>query len=61
MNKVFQNDLENSIEINPETWKNRPLYEKFLEKLFSFIMKTVAVPTIQDGPTIARIAYCLLV
>jgi cardiolipin synthase len=39
MNEVFQNDLENSIEINAEKWKERPLYEKLLEKLFYLIMR----------------------
>ena len=39
MTEVFQNDLQDSIEINAGKWQNRPLYEKFLEKLFSFIMK----------------------
>ena len=39
MTEVFQNDMKGSVEVNAETWQNRPLYEKFLEKLFSFIMK----------------------
>ena len=39
MTEVFKDDLKNSVEINAETWQNRPLYEKFLEKLFSSIMK----------------------
>ena len=39
MMEVFQNDLKNSVEVKAETWQYRPLYEKFLEKLCSFIMK----------------------
>jgi cardiolipin synthase len=39
MIEVFQNDLKNSFKIDIETWVKRPLYEKFLEKLFSLIMK----------------------
>jgi len=39
MMEVFQSDLKDSIEIDAVTWQNRPLYEKFLEKLCSFIMK----------------------
>ena len=39
MTEVFQIDLQDSIEINAGKWQDRPLYEKFLEKLFSFIMK----------------------
>ena len=39
MMEVFQSDMKDSIEVDAVTWQNRPLYEKFLEKLCSFIMK----------------------
>jgi cardiolipin synthase len=36
---AFQDDLRNSIKIDLETWAHRPLYQKFLEKFFSAIIK----------------------
>jgi cardiolipin synthase len=39
MIEVFYKDLENSVEIDTQTWRNRPFYQKFLEKFFFAIMK----------------------
>jgi cardiolipin synthase len=36
---AFQNDLQNSLKIDFETWAKRSLYQKFLEKFFAVIMK----------------------
>lgn len=41
MTEVFQKDLLESEAIEAEKWSNRPLYEKFLEKVFAFIMKKI--------------------
>ncbi|MBI5739908.1 MAG: hypothetical protein HZA16_04225 [Nitrospirae bacterium] len=39
MTGVFSNDLRNSIKIDADKWAKRSLYQKFLEKLFSVIMR----------------------
>ena len=39
MNKIFEEDLRNSIEINLEEWKKRPLKEKLKEYFFSFFRR----------------------
>jgi hypothetical protein len=39
MERVFQKDLENSQQIDPKTWKDRPASERFMEfvsGLFSY-------------------------
>lgn len=33
MTKIFYQDLEDAIQINPEEWEKRPLYKQFPEKL----------------------------
>jgi cardiolipin synthase len=39
MMEVFYKDLENSVKIDPQTWRNRPFYQKFLEKFFFAIVR----------------------
>jgi len=39
MIEAFQNDLRNSIKIDAVKWTKRSLYQKFLEKFFSVIMR----------------------
>lgn len=39
MEKVFLEDLEQSVKIDATTWPKRPFYEKILEKLFSWFRK----------------------
>ncbi len=39
MTKVFQQDLDHSIKIDADAWSKRPLFEKFLENLFSIFRK----------------------
>ncbi|RJR20537.1 MAG: hypothetical protein C4581_03280 [Nitrospiraceae bacterium] len=39
MTEVFQTDLKNSFKIDAGNWSMRPLHHKFMEKLFSLIIK----------------------
>ena len=39
MEKVFLEDLEQSVKIDANTWPKRPFYEKILEKIFSWFRK----------------------
>jgi cardiolipin synthase len=39
MTAAFNRDLKKANKLDLATWKNRPLYQKFLEKMFSAIMK----------------------
>lgn len=36
---LISNDLKDSVQVDLNTWLRRPLYQKFLEKFFSMIMK----------------------
>jgi cardiolipin synthase len=37
--KVFNTDLEKAVRIDLDTWSERPLHQKILEKVFSFVLK----------------------
>ena len=39
MTETFQKDLKESIRINPEEWARRPIYQRILERFFSFVIK----------------------
>ena len=39
MSKAFHRDLQEADKIELSTWQDRPLYQKFLEKIFAAIMK----------------------
>jgi len=39
MSVSFENDLKRSVRIDLSTWKNRPFYQKVLEKFFFVVMK----------------------
>ncbi len=36
---TFYSDLKNSVRIDPETWAERPFYQKILEKFFYLVLK----------------------
>ena len=39
MSDIFEEDLRNSVRIDPEAWRGRPLYDKIKEHFFSFFRR----------------------